>query len=136
MATKGLIQLKITLVYSVCERVDSIKNHLGLFCLLMLWKCCLEHVIMHVLKLMFSFLVCFWVPLVFLNLHTLAGDGGETRSQTGEASRLTRRWAYRSGSDTGNSSRLHASAGDTRSTVWEWMRGSGLDVGNSTVTPL
>ena len=76
------------------------------------------------------------MPLVFLNLHTLAGDGGETRSQTGEASRLTRRWAYRSGLDVGNSSIVHTSAGDTRSTVWEWMSGPGFDVGNSTVTPL
>ena len=73
---------------------------------------------------------------MFLNLHTLAGDGGEIRTQTGETSSLARRWARRSGLDAGNSSILHTSAGDTRSTVWEWMRGSGLDAGNSTVTPL
>ena len=72
---------------------------------------------------------------MFLNLHTLAGDGGGTRTQTGETNSLARRWAYRSGLDVGNSSIVHTSAGDTRSTVWEWMRGSGLDAGNSTGTP-
>ena len=30
-------------------------------------------------KFMFSFLLCIWMPLVLLNLHTLAGAGGDTR---------------------------------------------------------
>ena len=29
---------------------------------------------MHMVKFMFSFLLCIWMPLVLLNLHTLAGD--------------------------------------------------------------
>ena len=72
---------------------------------------------------------------MFLNLHTLAGDGGGTHTQTGETTSLARRWARRSGLDVGNSSMVRTSAGDTRSPVWEWMNGSGLDAGNSTVTP-